>query len=108
MRAGPSVIAFADPAFVDAFAVRAAATLTRVLARVVAFHKTGMTLTLIRCHAVAVIAIFATGHASTSTFGSILRDRAEISFRSDSRIFEDESIVAFASPRRDARAIVAR
>lgn len=108
MQAGPPIIAFANPAFIDAFAVRAAAIVACVLAGIFDFHETGMTLTLTWCHAVAIIAIFAAWYASTCVSELILRDPTPISFGSDSRIFEDESIVAFANFRCDACAIVTR
>ena len=109
MRAGPSVVAFANPAFVDALAMSAATTLACVHAGTFDFHETGVTLTLVRCHAVAVIATLATRHASTCVSRSILRDGTRFpDSGSDLRVFEDESVVAFADFRCDARAIVAR
>lgn len=109
MRADPSVVTFTNPAFDDTLAVSAAAILACVYADTFDFHETGMTLTLVGCHAVAVIAILATRHASICVTRPILGDGTRFpDSRSDSRVLEDKSVVAFADFRCDARAIVAR
>lgn len=107
MQSGPSVIAFASPAFADAFAVSTAAPLARVHA--CAFHhETSITLAHSWCQALAVIAFLAIWHASASVSRFIFKDirgSRVLCFKSEVR--EDESVVAFADLGRDARAVAA-
>lgn len=109
----PSAIALARSALVVAFAVNAAAALARVHADASDLGETSATPTLVRCYAVVVVAILATRHASTSVSRRCIRgnrSRLPASFSSfpDVRPLEDESVVAPANFRRDARAVVAR
>lgn len=106
MRSGPSIIAFANPAFIVALAVSTAASLARLGAGVFDPHETDMTSTLTRCLALTVVAIFAMRYASTSVSRIILRDNRGLRFLC-SEIRKDEPVVAFADFGRDARAVAA-
>lgn len=108
MRSSPSIIALASPAFVDALAVSTAAALARVYAGTFDLHETGMTSALIRCLALAVVAILAMRHASASVSRAILGDNRGSRFLcSEYEIREEEPVVAFAHLGCDARAVAA-
>lgn len=108
VQSSPSVIALASSAFVDALAVSTATALARMCAGTFDLHETDMTSTLIRCLALAVVAILAMRHACASVSRSILKDdRGSRCLCSESEIREDEPVVAFADLGRYARAVAA-
>lgn len=108
MRSSPSIITFASPAFVDALAVSTAAALARVCAGTFDLHETGMTSALVRCLALAVVAILAMRHASASVSRSIFGDdRGSRFLLFECEIREDEPVVAFTRLGCDARAVAA-
>lgn len=105
-RPGPSVIAFAHPALVDALAVNATTVLARVHADAFDIHETGMAPALIRRHAFAVLAVSAARRASTFVCQHIPSRRFDVLPVMDVRLFEDVAVVALADIGSDARAVV--
>jgi len=107
VQSGPSVIAFASSAFLDALAVSTATTLARVHAGAFDLHETSITSTFSCCHTLTVIAILTMWHAFASVSRSVFRNNRRILYsKSEIRVHENKSVVAFANLRRNTCAVV--